>query len=80
MRHINEMSATDPGPALFADGVGWLIVLSILDKASVAVHPGKLLNTFRFIGMVLRQQKSSYCAGKNALPFLTIVAINQDAI
>jgi hypothetical protein len=58
------VGATDASPTLFADCVGWLVVVSSLDKASVAVHPGKLLNTLDSIGMISRQQKSSYCAGK----------------
>jgi hypothetical protein len=59
------MGVTDASPALFADRVGWSVVVSGLNKASVAVHPGKLLNTFDRTGMISRQQKSSYCAGKS---------------
>jgi hypothetical protein len=57
MSHVNEMGATDASSTLFADRVGWLVVVSGLNKASVAVHPGKLLNTFDPIGMISRQQK-----------------------
>jgi hypothetical protein len=51
------MGVTDASPALFADRVGWSVVVSGLNKASVAVHPGKLLNILDRTGMISRQQK-----------------------